>query len=71
MYNGEGKRVDGFTFSKAHSDIVKTPKHFRISKRDYLVFQLADGSLKILHRSGGTRIKVNRTIDLPDNRVLV
>ena len=38
MYDGDGKKVDGFTFSKATSDIIKTPKHFRINKRTIWYF---------------------------------
>ena len=69
MYNSKGKVVDGFTYTDAESPIIDAPKHFRISGKDYLVFQLENGMLKIKHRAGGDRVKVNRTISFSNNEV--
>jgi hypothetical protein len=59
MYDNSGKRVSGFTFTKAGSRIVLPPKHLRISNRDYLLFAEQSGKLNILHRTGQSRINVN------------
>ncbi len=69
MYNGKGNIVDGFTYTKTGSPVLRAPKHFKVGKKDYLVFLLQNGQLKIRHRAGGERIKVNRSIDFSDNDV--
>ena len=71
MYNSAGDIVSGFTYTEAESPIISNPKHFRMGKKDYLVFQLENGELKILHRAGGNRITVNRTIAFSDNEVFL
>ena len=69
MYDNQGKIVEGFTYTKAEDAIIRPPKHFKIGQNDYLVFQLENGQLKIRHRAGGERIKVNRTIPFSNNEV--
>nr|WP_299073194.1 ribonuclease HII [uncultured Allomuricauda sp.] len=71
MYNNKLEIVSGFIYTRAQSPILRTPKHFRIANKDYLVFQLEDKSLKILHRSGGDRIKVSTKIDFSDSEVFL
>ncbi|WP_435623328.1 ribonuclease HII [Flagellimonas sp.] len=71
MYNNKAQIVNGFTFKEATSDIEKAPKHFRVSNKDYLLFQLADNSLKILHRAGRERIPVKQKIDFSDNEIFL
>lgn len=71
MYNNKADIVDGFTYTAAQSSILKAPQHFRISNKDYLAFQLEDKTLKILHRSGGDRIKVSQKIDFSDNEIFL
>lgn len=71
MYNGQGKIVDGFTYTEAAGDIIAAPKHFRMNQKDYLAFQLDNGQLKIRHRAGGERVKVNRTIDFSNNEIFL
>ncbi|KAB7528085.1 ribonuclease HII [Flagellimonas olearia] len=71
MYNNKAKVVGGFTFTEASSPIIATPKHFRMANRDYLVFQLEDQTLKILHRTGKDRIKVTEKIDFSSNEVFL
>jgi hypothetical protein len=71
MYNGKGDIVDGFTYTEAESPIIAAPKHFRMGKKDYLAFQLENGQLKIRHRAGGERIKINRTISFSNNEVFL
>ncbi|NND15633.1 MAG: ribonuclease HII, partial [Eudoraea sp.] len=55
MYNSRGDIVSGFTYTEAGDEIQGAPKHFRVGNKDYLVFKLADGSLKILNRIGKVR----------------
>ncbi len=69
MYNNKGAIVKGFKYTRAESAIQGTPKHFRIAKKDYLVFQLEDGNLKILNRVGDVRTAVNGKIDFSANAV--
>ncbi|MCK5442533.1 MAG: ribonuclease HII [Maribacter sp.] len=69
MYNNKGAIVKGFKYTRAKSAIQGTPKHFRIAKKDYLAFQLEDGTLKILNRVGDVRTTVNGKIDFSANAV--
>lgn len=69
MYNSKGDIVDGFTYTKTESPIIAPPKHFQVGKKDYLVFQLENGKLKIRHRAGGERVKVDRTVSFSNNEV--
>ena len=71
MYNNKAKIVGGFTFKEAASPIIAAPKHFRVANRDYLVFQLEDSTLKILHRAGNDRIKVAEKIDFSANEAFL
>jgi hypothetical protein len=69
MFNGKGQIVKGFKYTKAESAILYPPKHFRIGPRDYVVFMLEDGTLKILNRTGNTRVSVSEKIDFSENEV--
>lgn len=69
MYNSKARIVSGFKYTEAKSDILGPPKHIRIGQRDYLVFKLVDGTLKILSRVGSERITVNESIQFSDNEV--
>ena len=69
MYNSRANIVSGFKYTEAKNDIMGTPKHIRIGQRDYLVFKLVDGSLKIISRVGSDRITVNESIEFSDNEV--
>jgi hypothetical protein len=71
MYNGKGNIVTGFKYTKAESAVLDRPRHFRIGSRDYLVFKLEDGSLKILNRVGDTRVNVSERIDFSENDVYI
>ncbi|WP_350293808.1 ribonuclease HII [uncultured Croceitalea sp.] len=71
MYNNKGDIVDGFTYKEAENAIVKAPKHFRINKKDYLLFKLEDNTLKIRHRAGQDRIKVSNKIDFSNNEIFL
>ena len=69
MYNSQGEIVSGFTLNQTQSNILFTPRHFRIGTKDYLVIAEENGKLNILHRTGKTRIEVNRKIGFSDNTV--
>ncbi|UJH66476.1 ribonuclease HII [Allomuricauda sp. SCSIO 65647] len=69
MYNRKGNIVDGFKYTETESPVITSPKHFRIDKKDYLIFQLQNGELKIRHRAGQERIKVPQKIDFSNNEV--
>src|SRR5690606_13586006 len=69
MYDNRGDIVKGFTYTKAGSPIIGTPGHIRSKGKDYLIFKLTDGELKILDRVGKTRVKVENTIDFSDNDI--
>ena len=68
MYDKQGKAVSGFTFKKAEGKISTQPKHFRIGKKDYIVF--AQGNeLEIIDRVGKTRINVKNNITFSGNDI--
>lgn len=69
MYNNKGNIVKGFKFTSASSPILKAPKHFRINRKDYLVFMLENGDLKILNRTGKERIRGFKRIDFSNNEI--
>lgn len=68
MYDKQGKIVTGFTYKKAESTINTQPEHFRIGKKDYIVF-VQGNELEILDRVGKTRINVKNNISFSDNPV--
>lgn len=69
MYNSKGDIVKGFTYDTAEANIIDSPLHFRIGRKDYLVFKLENGKLKILNRVGKTRINVKDTFSFSDNAI--
>ncbi len=71
MFDGRGKNVNGFKLSRVTSDVIQPPVHVRLNNKDFLVFQLADGTLKITHRTGKDRLRLNEKIDFSDNPVFV
>ena len=68
MYDAKGKIVTGFTYSKAKNTITTQPKHFRIGRKDYIVFGQGT-TLEILDRLGKTRVKVNEAVHFSDNAI--
>lgn len=71
MYDGRGKNVSGFTLARTQADVLKAPKHVRINNKDFLCFQLEDGTLKIAHRTGKDRVQLDERIDFSNNPVFV
>lgn len=71
MYDGRGAAVDGFVYKEAEYPIKTAPEHFRIAKKDYLVFKLDNNTMTIRHRAGQERIKIPAKIDFSDNGVFL
>lgn len=71
MYNSSGQIVKGFKYVRSANPILGTPKHFRIGKKDYLVMKQEGGELKILSRTGDTRVNVSNKISFSDNEILL
>ncbi|MCE2613059.1 hypothetical protein LVD13_08760 [Flavobacteriaceae bacterium D16] len=69
MYNRRGQTVSGYTYTEAEAAVLREPQHFRIGSRDYLVFQLENGSLEIRNRVGKTRVPVAQRFTFSDNKV--
>jgi hypothetical protein len=69
MFDGQGRDVRGFKFRNAGQPVLNTPVHIRIGSRDYLVFQLENGELKILNRVGDPRVPVRETFTFSSNPV--
>lgn len=69
MYDSKGTIVKGFKYTRAEAPILAAPKHMVVGNKDYLVFKLADGALKLLNRVGDVRIKFNSKIDFSENEI--
>lgn len=69
MYDSKASIVEGFKYIKAEQPIIAPPKHIVIGNKDFLVFKLKDGSLKLLNRIGDVRVRVNEKIDFSENEV--
>ncbi|WP_411767397.1 ribonuclease HII [Winogradskyella sp. A3E31] len=69
MYSAKGESVNGFDYSKTGT-ITSQPKHFRIGRKDYIVFS-AKNKLKVLSRQGDIRVNVSETIDFSDNEIFL
>ncbi len=71
MLDGQGRNVRGFKFTDAGSAVLGAPQHMRIGTRDYLLFRLEDGRLRILNRVGDTRIRVTDRFDFSGNGIFL
>lgn len=70
MYDKNGKIVSGFTYRSAKNRISTQPKHFRIGRKDYIVF--AEGNrMEILDRVGKTRINISDNISFSNNEIFL
>lgn len=69
MYDSKAAIVEGFKYKRAEQPIIAAPKHVVIGNKDFLVFKLKDGSLKLLNRVGDVRIGVGEKIDFSENEV--
>ena len=67
MYDSKGKIVKGFKYEKS-SDIIYSPKHYRIKNKDIIAVKTEKG-LKILNRRGKIRIKIKDNIKFSNTDV--
>ena len=67
MYDSTGKIVSGFKPVEFSSNIINNPVHIRIDGKDYLVFQLENGEVKILNRRGEDRIIIDEKVQYSKN----
>ena len=68
MYDRNGSSVKGFNFTKDNNRVSSQPKHFRIGKKDYIVFTQGN-KFKILDRTGRARINVKENINFSKNEI--
>ncbi|MEO5787724.1 ribonuclease HII [Gelidibacter sp.] len=63
-----GKMVGGFLYKKAENAINTQPQHFKIGKKDYIVF-VQGKELEILSRVGKTRVTIKNNIDFSNSGI--
>ena len=68
LYDVKGKSIGGFTYKNNAALITSQPKHFRVNRKDYIVFK-AGQTLKILNRQGQDRIIVKDQINFSENDI--
>jgi hypothetical protein len=68
MYDKNGAIVKGFTYKNAKSTIRTQPKHFRIGRKDYIVFTHGK-TFEVLDRLGQPRTTINERINFSRNEV--
>lgn len=69
MYDRRGKIVRGFKAKKTDAPLLGPPQHFRINKKDYIVFAQSNNQLKVLNRQGSDRIRVKEKINFSQNGI--
>ena len=67
MFDSKGNRVRGFNYIK-NDKILNSPKHFRISNKDLIVFKTKK-DLKIINRRGRPRIETKTKFDFSSEKV--
>ena len=67
MFDSKGGRVRGFDYIK-NGEIINSPKHFRISNKDLIVFKTRD-DLKIINRRGRPRIETKTKFNFSSGNV--
>tara|TARA_B100001175_G_C19327412_1_gene550768 strand:- start:104 stop:859 length:756 start_codon:yes stop_codon:yes gene_type:complete len=67
MFDSRGKRVRGFNYLK-NDEIITSPKHFRISNKDIIVFK-TEKDLKIINRRGKIRIKLENKYNFSSDNI--
>ncbi|OUS00519.1 hypothetical protein A9Q86_11170 [Flavobacteriales bacterium 33_180_T64] len=68
MYDKKGEIVTGFKYKSTNKVLSSQPKHFRIGRKDHIVFSHGN-ELEILDRVGKTRIKVKEKISFSENEI--
>ena len=62
-------QIKGFEKSRVPEGILQTPRHFRITDKDFIVFPEKKGTLNILHRNGTVRIPLQQKFNFSDNPI--
>ena len=70
MYDGNAKKVNGFSFKKTETQIINTPKHIREKGKDYIIIQ-DEQKLYVLDRRGNTRVRIKENIAFSENEVFI
>ena len=70
MYDKQGNLVKGFKFRGDGSTISSQPQHFRVQGKDYIVFSQGN-KLKVLSRTGKTRIDVKDELNFSENGIFL
>ena len=68
MYDAKGKSIKGFKHKDTKNNINTQPKHFRISRKDYIVYSQGE-YIEILNRQGRIRIPVKTKIRFSNNAI--
>lgn len=66
MYNSEGNIVKGFSFKKAESNLVLSPKHIRLASKDYILIAQENGKLLVLNRIGKSQFTVSKKFEFAE-----
>lgn len=70
MLDKNRKTVRGFNFKQANSEIISQPQHYRIGKKDYLVFK-TQTQMYILDRTGNKRVNPKTTSNFSSEPILL
>jgi len=68
MYDAKGERVTGFKHKTTKNTIDTQPKHFRVARKDYIVYAQGN-TLDIISRQGNIRVPVNASIRFSNNAI--
>jgi hypothetical protein len=68
MYDKNGDIVKGFNYKNAKNKITSQPKHFRIGRKDFIVFTHGN-KIEIIDRVGSPRVKVKEDINFSENDI--
>lgn len=68
-YTKEGKPLDGWEFEKTGSVVSKPVQHFRIDRKDYIVFA-DDEKIYILNRKGQPRVVPETQFSISKNNIM-
>lgn len=71
MYDGKGKEVKGFSAPKTTGTLDKTPQHFRVKGKDYIVASTSNGKIYVLDRRGKVKFNISKKYPLGRNSFYV
>jgi hypothetical protein len=67
MYDGRGHYVEGFAPNKLSGVINKTPQHFRVKGKDFIIASTSNGHIYVLDRRGNKKFNISKTYPLGRN----